>query len=240
MPYTARPLWPAISIDYRNLIKTFEVVFEKIVILFWGGHLKGPCSFLRIVIFTGYRSMTEKLLNVEHEWNLSNCLSASEAHINAAICTDMRRQTAFQKTLFRIPWGGGDKKVRIRQKLYVDNFEDHSTFSCILGMSSSFDWLGPLACSHSELIWTMSLRLLLGLLEQRISPSQGRYLHRTTQTQINIHTFSGIRTQDSSVREGEGISCLRPRGQCDRRGLLSSLRNRNHESKIRESLPYRI
>jgi hypothetical protein len=54
-----------------------------------------------------------------------------------------------------------------------------------------------------------------------ISPSQSRYLHRATQTQNNrrqtdIHTSSGIRTHDPSVRAGEDISCLRPRGHCDR------------------------
>jgi hypothetical protein len=32
-----------VSIYYRNLIKTCRAVFKKIVILFWGTHLKGPC-----------------------------------------------------------------------------------------------------------------------------------------------------------------------------------------------------
>jgi hypothetical protein len=46
--------------------------------------------------------------------------------------------------------------------------------------------------------------------------------HRTTQTQNkrihtpNIHSLSGIRTHDPSVRASEDSSCLRPRGYCDR------------------------
>jgi hypothetical protein len=35
-------------------------------------------------------------------------------------------------------------------------------------------------------------------------------------THTDIHAFSGIRTHDPSVRVGEGSSCLRPRGHCDR------------------------
>jgi hypothetical protein len=31
-----------------------------------------------------------------------------------------------------------------------------------------------------------------------------------------IHAFSGIQTHDTSVRAGEDIPCLRPRGHCDR------------------------
>jgi hypothetical protein len=42
---------------------------------------------------------------------------------------------------------------------------------------------------------------MVGLLGRVISPSQGLYLHRTTQhrkTRINIHALSGIRTHDPS------------------------------------------
>jgi hypothetical protein len=62
----------------------------------------------------------------------------------------------------------------------------------------------------------------LGLLGRAISPSQGHYLNRTTQTQNkhvhtpNIHVLRGIRTHDSSVRSSEDSSCLRLRGYCDR------------------------
>jgi hypothetical protein len=44
-------------------------------------------------------------------------------------------------------------------------------------------------------------RHMVGLLGRVISPSQGLYLHRTTQhkkTRTNIHALSGIRTHDSS------------------------------------------
>jgi hypothetical protein len=42
---------------------------------------------------------------------------------------------------------------------------------------------------------------MVGLLEQVISPSQGLYLHRTTQyrkTPTNIHALSGIRAHNPS------------------------------------------
>jgi hypothetical protein len=44
-------------------------------------------------------------------------------------------------------------------------------------------------------------RHMVGLLGRMISPSQGLYLHMTTQhrkTQTNIHALSGIRTHDPS------------------------------------------
>jgi hypothetical protein len=44
-------------------------------------------------------------------------------------------------------------------------------------------------------------RHMVGLLEQVFSPSQGLYLHRTTQyrkRRTNIHALSGIRTHDPS------------------------------------------
>jgi hypothetical protein len=46
-------------------------------------------------------------------------------------------------------------------------------------------------------------RYFVGLIGQGISPSQGLYLHRTTQhrkTRTDIHALSGIRTHDSSIR----------------------------------------
>jgi hypothetical protein len=45
------------------------------------------------------------------------------------------------------------------------------------------------------------VRHTVGLLGRVISPSQGLYLHRTTQhrkTRTNIHTLSGIRTHEPS------------------------------------------
>jgi hypothetical protein len=60
----------------------------------------------------------------------------------------------------------------------------------------------------------LNLRQSLGLSGREISPSQGRYLHRTTQTQNKrrqtaIHALSGICTHDPSVRARKDISCLR-------------------------------
>jgi hypothetical protein len=65
----------------------------------------------------------------------------------------------------------------------------------------------------------LNLRQLAGLLGRGISPTQGRYLHRTRETQNNrrhTHTLGGIRTHNPNVRAGEDISYLRPRGHCDR------------------------
>jgi hypothetical protein len=57
------------------------------------------------------------------------------------------------------------------------------------------------------------------LLGRVISPAQGRYLHRTTQTQektrADAQASSGIRTHDPNDGAAEDI-CLRPRGHCDR------------------------
>jgi hypothetical protein len=50
------------------------------------------------------------------------------------------------------------------------------------------------------------LRHMVVLLGRVISPSQGLYLHRTTQhrkTRTNIHTLSGIRTHDPSNQPGK-------------------------------------
>jgi hypothetical protein len=68
--------------------------------------------------------------------------------------------------------------------------------------------------------------LILYTVERRINPSQGRYLHRINAHNTDIHALSGIRTRDPSVRASEDISCLRPRGHCDRylRSLQSDFR----------------
>jgi hypothetical protein len=53
-----------------------------------------------------------------------------------------------------------------------------------------------------------------------VSPSKVRYLHtgqHKHRINADIHVSNGIRTHDSSVRTGEGSSCLRPRSYCDRR-----------------------
>jgi hypothetical protein len=63
-----------------------------------------------------------------------------------------------------------------------------------------------------------------------IRPSQGRYIHiGQHKHRINAHTdiyaLSGIRTHDPSVRVGEDISCVRPRGQCERYSVRNILIN---------------
>jgi hypothetical protein len=62
---------------------------------------------------------------------------------------------------------------------------------------------------------------MVGLLGWVISPSQGRYLHRTTQTQKklihtpNIHALSGFQTHNLSIQASENSSCLGLCGYCD-------------------------
>jgi hypothetical protein len=40
----------------------------------------------------------------------------------------------------------------------------------------------------------------------------------------DIHALSGISTNDPSVRASEGSSCLRPRGHCDRRSKINTIK----------------
>jgi hypothetical protein len=66
-----------------------------------------------------------------------------------------------------------------------------------------------------------------GLHGRVISPSQDRYLNTGQHKQNkrihtpNIHTLSGIRTDDPRVRATEDSSCLRPRGYRDRLKFIS-------------------
>jgi hypothetical protein len=60
---------------------------------------------------------------------------------------------------------------------------------------------------------------LVGLLGRGISPTQGLYLHRTTQhrkKRTHIHDPSRIRTCYPNVRAAEESTCLRPRGHWNR------------------------
>jgi hypothetical protein len=77
--------------------------------------------------------------------------------------------------------------------------------------------------SESQLLKFMNLfGQLVGLLGRGISPTQGLYLHRTTQhrkkknADIHIHASSGIRTHDPSVQAVEDSTCLRQRDHWSR------------------------
>jgi hypothetical protein len=68
----------------------------------------------------------------------------------------------------------------------------------------------------------ISFTQTVGLIGRVISPSQGRYLQTGQQkhrinAHTDIHALTRIRTHDPGVRLGEASSCLRPRGNCDRR-----------------------
>jgi hypothetical protein len=69
----------------------------------------------------------------------------------------------------------------------------------------------------------LNLRHSVRLLGRMISPSQGRYLTQTQNTDINA--LSGIRNHDSSVRASEDSSCLRPHGHCDRQTNFGTCQN---------------
>jgi hypothetical protein len=60
---------------------------------------------------------------------------------------------------------------------------------------------------------------IVGLLGQRISPSEGRNPtqdNTNTEDIAEFNALSGIPTYDPSGRAGEEILCLNPRGQTDR------------------------
>jgi hypothetical protein len=84
-------------------------------------------------------------------------------------------------------------------------------------------------CWTSPLFYFLNLfTQTVGLLGRGISSSQGRYLHtgqhkRRINEQTDIHSLSGIRIHDPSVRASEDSSCLRRRGQCDLRRRLYSI-----------------
>jgi hypothetical protein len=82
----------------------------------------------------------------------------------------------------------------------------------------------PLCLSFSFVI---SFTHSVGLLGRVISPSQGRYLYtgrhkQRINTHTDIHALSGIRIHDPSVRANEDSACLRPRGHCDKEGIIHS------------------
>jgi hypothetical protein len=80
--------------------------------------------------------------------------------------------------------------------------------------STAFHWaLAAISVSWS---YTQSIGLLgRGSARRKASTYTQNNTNREW-THTDIHAFSGIRTQDHSVRAGEDGSCLRPRGHCDR------------------------
>jgi hypothetical protein len=81
------------------------------------------------------------------------------------------------------------------------------------GESVKMYLFSPVALQSSKDLGRLTYRRFLelfrhmaGLLGRVISPSQGLYLHRTTQhrkTRTNIHDLSGIRTHDPSNQPAE-------------------------------------
>jgi hypothetical protein len=61
----------------------------------------------------------------------------------------------------------------------------------------------------------LNLRQLVGLLGRGSARRKATTYHKH-RINTDIHALSGTRTHDHNVRPGEDISCLRPRGHCDR------------------------
>jgi hypothetical protein len=81
------------------------------------------------------------------------------------------------------------------------------------------DGLGPSGLFPFRIDLRLWILQTVGLVGRMMVPSQGSYLHRTTQTEEmwrDIHASIAIRTHDPSAWAGEDISCLRPPGHCDR------------------------
>jgi hypothetical protein len=70
----------------------------------------------------------------------------------------------------------------------------------------------------------LNLRQTVGLLGRGMSLTKGHYLYRTTKTQNERRQTC---MHDPCVRVGEDISCLRPRGHCDRQWVRITARNCN-------------
>jgi hypothetical protein len=80
--------------------------------------------------------------------------------------------------------------------LFILSFYSLPTILNFFSLSSSFDGLGHFATSHSALTRNCkSYRQFLGLLERGSSPTQGRYLHRTTRTQKERRHASVLRVR---------------------------------------------
>jgi hypothetical protein len=83
-----------------------------------------------------------------------------------------------------------------------------------------FFYLYP-CCSHMEYKASVICCLLdEGSARRKAAAYTGQHQYRLNGD--NIHTLSGIRTHDPSVRAGEHISCLRPRGHCNRHDMDNS------------------
>jgi hypothetical protein len=106
-------------------------------------------------------------------------------------------------------------------------------------------WLhSPLLCPGLFFSSVIFFIQSVGLLGRVINPSQGRYLHRTTQAQNKrtqgIHALSRIRTHDPTARASEYSSCLRPRGHCDQQvHVIGVAKSTEYWGRIRKYLEVR-
>jgi hypothetical protein len=121
-----------------------------------------------------------------------------------------------------MPWREGIDITRNKTCLYWRRLDRAATVTGMLVLFF-FSMALPAHTGPRPLIdFRNNFSQTVGLLGRVISPSQGRYLntgqhkHRINAHTLNIHALSGIGPRDSTVRESENSSCLRPRGYCDR------------------------
>jgi hypothetical protein len=103
------------------------------------------------------------------------------------------------------------RSARNVRKLHNERVHNLFSPTSLFPVAPTSEHRAPVKLFHFSFL---ILRQSVGLLGRGISPSQGCYLHRTTQTQNKRRhpCMSGIRTHDHSVRASEDGSFLRPRG----------------------------
>jgi hypothetical protein len=102
------------------------------------------------------------------------------------------------------------------------------TMSILCLLNFVHQWLySPLLSPGLFFSFVIIFTQTVGLLGRVISLSQGRYLYTQHKHRINahtdIHTLSGIRTLEPSVRASEDCSCLTSHCPCDRLPLKKAL-----------------
>jgi hypothetical protein len=81
--------------------------------------------------------------------------------------------------------------------------------------SSSFSST-PVAPTWKRFLALQFLNMTIGRIPWTGDQPVARLLPKTNRINTDIHALSAIRTYDANIRVGEDISCLRPRGHCDR------------------------
>jgi hypothetical protein len=108
-------------INCWNLVRVVRLVLEKIPILFFGAHLKSLCFWSKTV-YIHQAPTYDKLLNTEHEQNISKCYDARKTQIHPS-----RHRWHSKNNFFFCIWRGS--KPFQRQDLENSSFSHHNIFS---------------------------------------------------------------------------------------------------------------